>query len=319
MQVTFLGTAAGETTPEAWCLCPACDAARQHGGRNVRLRSALLINDDLLIDVGPDLGAAVARLGLSLAHVQAVLVTHPHADHLQARCLTERGRRWGGTPLPALSLYASRPSFAALEAQGLPASEFAYLRIVPRLIGRFENFLIATGGEMENDPRLPTGQGAILALPRRRYEIWTLAANHFETDGVPDRLEPMLFVIRQTEGPEVVGRTSLPTLFYGTDTEPFLDETWAALDRLGTAGVRIGMAVLDGTYGHLEPRNKHMNTAQMISHHEELRGRSLLAANALRFTTHLLHSVNPPHEELTAMLAPHGVAPAFDGLTVVVP
>ena len=318
MRITFLGTAAGEATPEAWCVCASCQAARQHGGRDVRLRSAVLINDDLLIDAGPDLSASAARLGLSLAHVQAMLVTHPHGDHLDPRPFMHRSRRWGGTPLPTLTIYAGRPAFDILHARGIPRSDFADLCIVPYPIVRFEHFSIETGGDLDEDPRLPAGTGAIAPLPQRRYEVWTLAANHFETEGIPHRLEPMLFVIRQTSGPEVVDHSSLPTLFYGTDTEPFLPETWAALERLGAAGVRIGMTVLDGTYGGLEPRHKHMTMVQMIAHQEELAHRSLLTSNALRLTTHLLHLVNPPHEELAAMVAPYGIAPAYDGLAVTV-
>ena len=50
MKVTFLGTGAGEPTPGRWCSCPACEAARTNGGRDVRLRSAALINDDAHFD-----------------------------------------------------------------------------------------------------------------------------------------------------------------------------------------------------------------------------------------------------------------------------
>src|SRR4051812_3433749 len=67
MRVTFLGTAADHPTPEPWCACATCAAARRLGGRDVRLRSAALVNDNLLLDAGPDVPAAVARLGRGLA------------------------------------------------------------------------------------------------------------------------------------------------------------------------------------------------------------------------------------------------------------
>src|SRR5262245_39053237 len=98
MRVTFLGPSADHPTPEPWCRCATCQAAREHGGRDVRLRSALLVNDDLLVDAGPDLPAAAARLGIALAAAQAVLVTHPHIDHLAWSAFQGRDRRWGGRP-----------------------------------------------------------------------------------------------------------------------------------------------------------------------------------------------------------------------------
>src|SRR4051812_43753357 len=105
MRVTFLGTAADHPTPEPWCACATCAAARRLGGRDVRRRSAALVNDDLLLDAGPDVPAAAARLGLGLAAVQAVLVTHPQADHLAPGTFQGRARHWGGRPLPPLALH----------------------------------------------------------------------------------------------------------------------------------------------------------------------------------------------------------------------
>src|SRR4051812_26031486 len=99
MRVTFLGTAADDPTPEPWCRCTSCEAARRLGGQDVRLRSAPLINDALLLDAGPAPPAAAARLGLGLAAVQAALVTHPHHDHLAPGAFRGRARYWGGRPL----------------------------------------------------------------------------------------------------------------------------------------------------------------------------------------------------------------------------
>ena len=56
--ITFLGTAAANAFPEAFCSCRNCTQARTAGGRSLRKRSAALINDDLLIDLGPDIMAS---------------------------------------------------------------------------------------------------------------------------------------------------------------------------------------------------------------------------------------------------------------------
>src|SRR5712692_8878927 len=82
MKLRFLGTAASEGYPDAFCDCDNCRRARERGGRSLRRRSAALIDDELLIDLGPDLMAAALMDGLSLAKVRYCLQTHEHADHL---------------------------------------------------------------------------------------------------------------------------------------------------------------------------------------------------------------------------------------------
>src|SRR3989442_11466073 len=81
MKLRFLGTAASEGYPDAFCDCDNCRRARKVGGRSLRRRSAALVNDDLLIDFGPDLIAAALMEAISLAPIRDCLQTHEHADH----------------------------------------------------------------------------------------------------------------------------------------------------------------------------------------------------------------------------------------------
>ena len=69
MQITFLGTAAAPSMPIPFCICKVCKDARRVGGKNLRRRSSLMINDDLLVDIGPDIATASFEYGLSLAGV----------------------------------------------------------------------------------------------------------------------------------------------------------------------------------------------------------------------------------------------------------
>ena len=82
MIVTFLGTAAANAYPEAFCRCDNCERARTLGGPSLRKRSAALINDDLLIDLGPDIMTASFMHGRPLSRVRYCLQTHAHADHI---------------------------------------------------------------------------------------------------------------------------------------------------------------------------------------------------------------------------------------------
>jgi phosphoribosyl 1,2-cyclic phosphate phosphodiesterase len=116
MRLFFLGTAAAEGYPGIFCNCAACQQARYMGGKNLRFRSALLVNDDLLIDFGPDLLAAAQRFNLSLWGVTTGLVTHVHGDHFQLFNFGMRGNAFTGKlPPPKLHLYGSKDVTVILE------------------------------------------------------------------------------------------------------------------------------------------------------------------------------------------------------------
>jgi phosphoribosyl 1,2-cyclic phosphate phosphodiesterase len=317
MRLTFLGTAAAEGYPALWCRCERCRVARQRGGRNLRFRSSLLINDDLLIDPGPDTVTAAIRLGLDLAPVQAALVTHPHSDHLEATTFYWRRKGFVGTPLPVLHVYASPASLARLtqhEGRAVPADQ---LRVQPHPLHALEQVTFATGGPAEADPRFVEGGEAgaggepVPETPPRRYEVWTLAARHAEP-----AVEPMFFAVRQAAGPEAAGRPELPAVLYATDTGPFPDETWAALDRLAAEGLRFGATAIDSTSGLGADSTGHMSLRQMEAHQRELGRRGLLAEGAHLLAHHFSHNGTPPYEELAAHLAERGLAAAYDGLAV---
>jgi hypothetical protein len=185
------------------------------------------------------------------------------------------------------------------------------LHVETRRIAPFERFTVATGGEQVADPRLPAAP-PFPATPRRRYDIRTFAAAH----ALPAE-EAMLFVIRQTAGPEVAERAAPPTLLYATDTGLFRAATWVALDRLAARGIRFDAAVVDATFGtarELKEPGPHMTIAQMVETQRALARRALLAENARRLAIHFGHSLAPPHDELATLLAPDEIEPAYDGL-----
>jgi phosphoribosyl 1,2-cyclic phosphate phosphodiesterase len=81
MQLTMLGVGSSAGTPILGCKCDTCMSSDP---RNNRTRCSSLIKLDngkvILIDTGPDLRIQSLREGLT--HIDAVLYTHTHADHL---------------------------------------------------------------------------------------------------------------------------------------------------------------------------------------------------------------------------------------------
>ncbi len=109
MRLLFLGTAAAEGYPGIFCSCEHCSQARRLGGKNLRFRSAMLVNQDLLIDFGPDILASALRFNQSLWGVTTGLVTHAHSDHFYPGNFGMRADAFTGKqPPPTLHLYGSR-------------------------------------------------------------------------------------------------------------------------------------------------------------------------------------------------------------------
>ena len=80
MKVTFLGTGTSQGVPVIGCTCEVC---RSLDYRDKRLRSSIHIEVDgisLVVDTGPDFRQQMLRE--NIRHLDAVLFTHGHRDHL---------------------------------------------------------------------------------------------------------------------------------------------------------------------------------------------------------------------------------------------
>ena len=80
MKVTFLGTGTSQGIPIIGCKCPVCKSAN---ARDKRLRTSALVSvgdKNILIDIGPDFREQMLRNDVS--HLDAILVTHAHRDHV---------------------------------------------------------------------------------------------------------------------------------------------------------------------------------------------------------------------------------------------
>lgn len=136
LSLRFLGTAAAESFPAPFCTCVNCQAARRNGGRDIRRRSALLVNDDLLIDFGPDVFQSFQEFGLDATNVRTLLITHGHSDHLAPDSFIYRTpgfRRF--TELPGLDVHAPADALDQILHLMGAKLEDAGLRLLPLKAG----------------------------------------------------------------------------------------------------------------------------------------------------------------------------------------
>lgn len=282
MIITFLGSAAANAYPEAFCRCDNCERARALGGPSLRKRSAVLINDDLLIDLGPDIMTASFMHGRPLVRVRYCLQTHAHADHLDPSHFLSRSPEYGVVGAPRLHFYAStataQRAAQLLERDCVPAG-LLHPEVGERL--NLEIHLIE----------------ALQAFTVGLYQVTAFPANHDPT------VEPLLYAV------EADGRS----IFYGVDTATLPEETWQAFHR---HKLRFDVVILDHTYGPDETGSDHLNARQFIEHVARLRQEGLLADKARAFATHIAHAGNPVHPELAGFAARHGYEIAYDGLTM---
>ncbi|HEY8418338.1 MAG TPA: MBL fold metallo-hydrolase [Limnochordales bacterium] len=98
MELLFLGTGTSVGVPVIGCDCPVCTSPDP---RNQRFRSSVLLRHrdvHILIDTAPELRQQALRYGLR--RVDAVLLTHNHADHIFGFDDLRRFNHLQGRPIP---------------------------------------------------------------------------------------------------------------------------------------------------------------------------------------------------------------------------
>ena len=106
MRITILGSAAAEAVPSLWCQCEVCRQARQNGGKDLRRRTSYLIDQDTMIDFGPDAFWQSIAFGIDWAELKQIIFTHQHCDHCNPVELSWR-RKGFSQNAPALIIYGS--------------------------------------------------------------------------------------------------------------------------------------------------------------------------------------------------------------------
>ena len=282
MKITFLGTGAATSYPLMFCKCKVCEQARQLGGRNLRKRTSLLVNKDLLIDLGPDVMSASFMYGISIADIKYCLQTHSHSDHFDASHFSTRIPEYAVENMPKLKLFASNATLnkmsEMLNAEGyvndiLDPKETANLNLDVFPIKATQSFKVG------------------------KYQISAFSTRHDES------VDSLLYTVTEDNH----------TLFYGTDTDILPEETWKAFR---DKQLQFDIVVLDHTYGPNIKGEGHLNADQFVEQVQRMRDENLLKKKARIFATHISHEGNPIHSELVRYAKKHGYEVAYDGLII---
>jgi phosphoribosyl 1,2-cyclic phosphate phosphodiesterase len=139
LTVTVLGSGTSQGVPMIGCRCAVCQSADP---RDKRTRSSIYLaapQASILVDATPDLRQQALRENLD--HLDAVLFTHPHADHIMGFDDLRRFCEIQGGPLP---IYGSAETLENVERIFFyafnPKNKVpGYVHVVPHVItGPFE-------------------------------------------------------------------------------------------------------------------------------------------------------------------------------------
>ncbi len=282
MKLLFLGTAASEGFPNAFCDCLNCNGARRLGGPSLRRRSSVVIDDDLLIDIGPDVMASALAHGISLAGIHYCLQTHEHEDHLDPINFICRSQFCGVHGNPRLHYYAS-------------------IGAMKKIAGRFGRRAANELPDPEAEEKLNFASHVI--EPFQIFDIGPYRVSSVRANHDLDHVAAMLHVIERG------GRT----LFYATDTGDIPEESWRALK---AGGHRFDVVAMDHTFGFQDRSTGHMNAEQFGEQLARMRAEGLLNEGARVYAHHLAHHSHPPHPEMLEFAQARGYDIAYDGLTI---
>lgn len=286
MRIEFLGTAAADACPDPFCECEYCEAFRKVGGKSIRMRSSMLLNDDLIIDLGPDLLVAANRRGTSFAKIRYALQTHPHNDHADPTTMYMRSDDCLPDGLVTMTYALSN---AAIDV---------WDHVMEDHHRSFREADVQARHHIEIMEIVPW-----LAFTLGHYEVQSIKASHAQPE-----LEAMLFAIRDLNDGS--------TFFYGTDTGPLPADTWP---RLAALGWRFDVMTMDHTRGFRSDLPGHLGENGFMAEVAAAREAGVIDENTRVIATHFAHHSTFPHEQLAERCAANGYEPAYDGMVVSIP
>lgn len=187
MKMQYLGTAAAEGIPAVFCTCSVCRHARCHKGKELRSRSQVLIDDELLIDFPPDTFYHAAMRELDFASIHTLLISHDHFDHWFPAELMNRHSAYQTGAKGVLHVYGNESVRHSFENH-LKAELYQH-----QPLDAFVQFHCVHGGE---------------CFRIGKWEITAVPADH-------DKLQECLIYICKKDG---------KTILYGHDTGACLSE-----------------------------------------------------------------------------------------------
>ncbi len=283
----FLGTGASEAIPNPFCECEVCrKALSSDDPREKRGRSAFSIDEQNLIDFGPDVISAAGRFGLSMAHLRNIFFTHFHSDHCDL--VNWENPRMSVTPPPNVRVFLSEPALAGVKV--------------------FRDLILSyPSKDYERDFRFYEQQ--IEFVPVRPFE--------------PFSVDDMTVSAVKTNHPgRFTGETALNYLFerggkrllYASDTGLYCEENYEFLK-----GKPLNTLIMECSFGDQDMKRTsgHLTCSFIVEMTERFRKEGTVTDHTEIWLTHIGHKGGLNHTELQQKmhsLVGSQIDVAYDGL-----
>ncbi len=278
MRIKFLGTGASEAIPAMFCKCRICENARMVGGKEMRSRTGLLVDEALMIDFSPDAYWHARNYGLDLKKVKSLIVTHGHSDHFNYEDLTNNRDH---------AVQGFEPDY------GYPSPLKLY----------------ANDAVLELAKKGCQGNSTQGSIEYHQNEYWTT----FETEGYKITPLPAQHMQLQKSMTYLIEKDGKSYLHL-CDTGELKVEVF---EYLKEKGVKVDISVIDSTFGLLsEEYFGHLNFNQVLRMCEKFKSYGIFDEKTKVYLTHISHSGNCTHEEIESVAAKYGINVAYDGLNI---
>ena len=281
----FLGTGASEAIPNPFCECEVCRKAMESADpREKRGRSAFSIDEENLIDFGPDVISAAGRFRIPMSHLRNLFYTHFHSDHCDF--VNWENPRMSVTPPSQIRVYLSEEALAGLK--------------------KFRDLILMMGSkDYERDIRFYERQ--LNFIPVHPYES-------FAVDDMT------VSAVRGIHAGRFADESALNYLFerngkrflYAADTGPYCEENYEFLK-----GKALDLLITECSFGLSAPEKKHMTCESIREMVERFRRDGVVTERTEIWLTHIGHKGGLNHLELQRkmrdMVGPQ-IDVAYDGL-----
>lgn len=288
MSSIILGTGASEGIPAPFCDCEICAKARSVGGKDIRTRSDFFIDEENLIDYGPDIVAQCMRNGISLAGLKNIFVTHSHEDHIDiAEMITRISTK---EPLKhKVKIYGSQKmldhislAFPVYQSRNFEHNSWFYEKYEFIPLNPFETYAI---DGISVTPILASHYG---------YGKDELGFNYIITD------------------------KSGKTFLYASDTGWYREETW---EFLKSCNIKFDYVVSECTYGNQERTDYeegHLDIKNLIFALEKHTQNGNIDYNTPIYLTHICHLNTLNYSQMVEFFKnePWNVIVGYDGMII---
>ena len=280
MKITVLGTAAATSFPLAFCKCEICKSARINGSKDFRRRSSIVINDDLLVDMGPDCVTSSFLYGIDISNIKYLVQTHPHSDHFDGGIFVTRHKEYATSESNHLDIICSQKTFSEMNV------------MVKRNEPSYDLNLEQNKSNMNFD-YIPIKKDQIVKVGN--YTIHAIDSLH------DPRLEALIYIITFKN----------KNILYATDLLKLNDEAWDILKKY-----KLDVIFIDQTYGKGYNAGGHTDAEIISNYILKMKNEAIIDNNTLIYATHISHEGNNVHSIMEKEAINNGYHIAYDGMII---